>query len=705
MECEVYDLERICRSCRQQSHNQQSIFTCVGTNGITLLEMLSSFTHIQIHFNDEMPRNICGTCVSDVTAAYTFRKQYEQSDRLLREYISRRRLNEDRGPMSIKMEIVEIKPEIGFIDADPFGAPASVQTSSAEPRTRKKPSKLDLDSDGDDDDYVPDDKFEACGSDSDSEVGEIEQVTVDADVTFSSDEEPLIKFAKGKLEASCKICDTTYSRIIDLKNHLLVHGDTKCFPNIDLEHKSYLFENLQVVDCYKEHLSQKVREGEVARFYQIVRTDGEELTLSDSDSEVEVGASIEGLNRRKHECGFCSKTFSRLKMIMKHATDSHSSDDLKECTYCNKRFPNNKLLERHLKRQCENCDKRVVCNICNERFQWQSSLEMHTKRKHKSVESKADVSNNEQDGPKKYSCEICDRSFLRQWHLLRHAAAHDPSIGKKYKCGQCEKQFNRRDHYQSHLSIHKDGEVEIEETKEDRKEASKPKDCTVCGRTFVRDWHLVRHLKSHEDDIQCDHCDGKFSTMFYERYKEHMATEHPDKEVKPMIFPEIKKQSNEGSGELAADSSVSVDGKEQKFVCPICGKEFNRSQHLARHTKIHNPSEVKFECTVCQKKFNRKDNLRLHMKIHFKDPSDTTNKANHLCIYCGRGFASSYNLTVHMRRHTGDKPYKCDICGKGFPRSLDLKTHRRTHTGEKPYVCTICGKAFSRSHRLGRHMR
>ena len=94
-----------------------------------------------------------------------------------------------------------------------------------------------------------------------------------------------------------------------------------------------------------------------------------------------------------------------------------------------------------------------------------------------------------------------------------------------------------------------------------------------------------------------------------------------------------------------------------------------------------------------------------------KVSKNTKNTKKYQCDICFKELTGSYNLSVHMMTHRGEKPFECQSCGMNFTRKYDMLRHvKKIHENirpvkEKPHQCEYCEKAFENMYQLTRHLR
>ncbi|XP_025025401.1 gastrula zinc finger protein XlCGF57.1-like isoform X2 [Python bivittatus] len=136
--------------------------------------------------------------------------------------------------------------------------------------------------------------------------------------------------------------------------------------------------------------------------------------------------------------------------------------------------------------------------------------------------------------------------------------------------------------------------------------------------------------------------------------------------------------------------------------CPECGKSFLSNVAMTIHIRTHT-GERPFKCHLCPKGFPSRGDLKRHIKTHLR--KKTPPPATARSGSSKKSLAAKMQLLCHLRCPPGPKkPHSCAQCGKSFNKKQSLRKHQGTHSTERPFACLECGRSFRLKQILVAHM-
>ena len=138
-----------------------------------------------------------------------------------------------------------------------------------------------------------------------------------------------------------------------------------------------------------------------------------------------------------------------------------------------------------------------------------------------------------------------------------------------------------------------------------------------------------------------------------------------------------------------------------KQICPLCSKLFSTNGNLKNHIMTIHKNIRPYKCsyTGCNKEYSNKSRLEVHIRTH-------TGARPYVCTICSKSFNEKGNLKTHQIFHSAERPFKCKYCEKTYKTNCHLKEHIEiNHLNIKKFKCSICKCSFGRHSTLLIHSR
>ncbi|XP_003489395.2 zinc finger protein 678-like [Bombus impatiens] len=602
-------LKSLCRLCAGETLHPIYIYSEFGES-LKLLHKINTCLSVKVKKTDPLPKQLCPTCVEKITWCNEFDVQCIRAEETLLEI-----LKQNHSFNNARNDVQENSQ--GNIDSCPLCVEGRMRIYKEDKESRKD--------------------VELYDSDIVLESSDEEQIP--NEINIEQNEEPenesITLFCLGTKQKylKCGACMNLYHTKETLDEH-------KCKPNLQCTSKPYKCDICFATFTFEERL----------QFHQHFHKDAKALY-----------------------CEICKITFGKELKLFYHYKRYHCKDGRVSCLQCGKLFENQEGLKKHI---CVDGKTRPhVCEVCSKGF-----CDGYTLKRH--------VVTHLPEKP--YKCPECSKSFTQKSRLNKHIAGHSIILENSqtiWRCIRCGEVFGSCDSTDEHCKKHEEKISLIEEM-----QVLKLYHCEFCSSHFADMDHLKTHRESHviEKPYSCNHCNSTFKSFAEAvlHWKEHprifkvlvvFLCEICDRDVKELSLLYKHKQKRHQPVPRKSEKS------KEKFICELCGSIFVTIEDFQEHGKYRCS---KFPCDICGSLLPTANSLNAHKRRH-------SGLRPYVCNICGKSYTQSSHMWTHKRFHMGVKPYACEYCDQRFTIKPDLADHtRKKHTRERPFKCDVCNKAF-----------
>ena len=369
-------------------------------------------------------------------------------------------------------------------------------------------------------------------------------------------------------------------------------------------------------------------------------------------------------------CPLCGVTISRARDLKVHLR-VHTGEKPFVCRLCSRAFNQKSTLRRHLRNHSRLA--LFTCPNCCEIFSCCDDLESHMKV---SCQDRL-----------RYSCHVCDELFLSARDLKDHFVGHGLKEEKVFSDEMEEKSSSLREaSFEQQAELECKGSLWMSDSHSDQfssVDTNSTQEQLSCVENDVEEpYRIIQHQGEECKDVTSMQVHLQPQAVL----KEELLLAQKQPESKEQGLDGARKASNqqtEGSlwttqGPTLQQSAEQPPRILQGFPgtsgCQAQDSGFDRERYLQEHTVQSLPSFSQDEQEMKRKNGSSAEKLQQPRKR----PKEVGTPVH--CLECGVRISRARDLKVHMRVHTGEKPFQCELCPKAFSQKSSLNSHMRRHT-------------------------